>query len=66
MEDRPDFFCNPTDKNNEGVRNADDHLACYKIKGFKANRDALIANQFGGQTLKLKEGKLLCVPSTER
>ena len=26
----PFLFCNPVDKNGEGIRNPDDHLACYR------------------------------------
>jgi len=65
VEDRPDFLCAPVDKNGEGVVNRLDYLACYKIKGVNANQAVPIKNQFGEQILKLKDGKLLCVPSTK-
>ncbi len=64
VADKPDFLCNPVDKDGEGIDDDVHHLACYDIHGFRANQKVLIANQFGGQTLKLKDGKLLCVPST--
>ncbi len=65
VEDRPDYLFTPANKNNEGLFNSADHLACYKIRGLKANRNVTIDNQFGSQTLKLKDGKLLCVPSAK-
>lgn len=66
VADKPDFLCNPVVKNNEGnFVNPNNHLACYKIRGTKANLDVGISNQFGAQTLRLKDGKLLCVPSTK-
>jgi hypothetical protein len=60
---KPEFFCNPVDKNGEGIRNPAAHLTCYKIKAKSAKRDVLIGNEFGGQTLDLKDPELLCVPS---
>ena len=34
---KPFVFCNPVDKNGEGILNTDDHLTCYKAKGPKLN-----------------------------
>ena len=66
VNDKPKYLLTPADKNGGGIRNAEDHLTCYEVKGkhFKARSDVNIANQFGEQQLRVKEGKLLCVPST--
>jgi hypothetical protein len=65
VDNLPAFLFVPVSKDGEPVLNPGAHLACYKIKGAKANMNVNIANQFGEQALKLKEGKLLCVPSTK-
>ncbi len=65
MVGKPELFCNPVDKDGEGIIDPTAHLTCYKIhdrdKGSK--REVLIDNQFGEQTLKVKKPELLCVPS---
>lgn len=65
LSNRPKLLLTPADKNGEGIKNTENHLACYEIKGkrFRANLDANIANQFGDQRLRVKTGRLLCVPS---
>lgn len=60
---KPELFCNPVDKNGEGIRNPTAHLTCYRIKADGKKRDVVVGNQFGGQTLEVKEPELLCVPS---
>jgi hypothetical protein len=66
---KPYVFCNPVDKNGEGILNADDHLTCYKAKGPKLNpaqRPKLqVVNQLGTLQLQAKKAFLLCVPSTK-
>ena len=65
---RTDSFCNPVDKDGEGINDPTAHLQCYKIRdaagqeGF-ASRDLLVDNQFGVQVLTAKKASLLCVPS---
>jgi hypothetical protein len=60
---KPVFFCNPVDKNGEGIRNPTAHLTCYKIDDGGKERAVVVENQFGRQTLKVKKPTLLCVPS---
>ena len=62
----PKFLCNPVDKNGEGIPNPSAHLVCYKIKEEFKQRDVFVSNQFGTDTLKVKDTQLLCVPSTKR
>jgi Laminin G domain. len=59
----PQLFCNPVDKNGEGIRNPAAHLTCYKIKADREKRDVVATNQFGEQSLEVKKPELLCVPS---
>lgn len=65
----PKFFCNPVDKNGEGISDPTAHLTCYRIKDKKKKRKVLmdkvlIENQFGSkQTLKVEKPMHLCVPS---
>jgi hypothetical protein len=61
----PTLFCNPVDKNAEGIAEATARLICYKIEEEGHKRLVLIENQFGTQILQLKKPKLLCVPSEE-
>ena len=63
MVEEPELFCNPVDKNDEGISDPTAHLTCYKIKEDDKKRQVLIENQFGEQTLKVTKPKLLCVPS---
>ncbi|MFQ5677742.1 MAG: LamG domain-containing protein, partial [bacterium] len=60
---KPKLFCNPVDKNGEGVFDPSAHLTCYTVRGKKKKGDVVIDNQFGTQTLHLGRPKLLCVPS---
>ncbi len=66
---KPFLFCNPVDKNGEGILNADDHLTCYKVKGPKMvagdRPNVQIVNQLGTLQLQAKKAMLLCVPSTK-
>ena len=59
----PRFFCNPVDKNDEGIINDSAHLTCYRIRGSETQRTVSIQNQFGEQSLRTQEPRLLCVPS---
>ena len=65
---KPFMFCNPVDKNGEGIENANNHVECYKVKGVKGQAKFTGAtitsdNQFGTEGLELKKANLLCVPS---
>jgi concanavalin A-like lectin/glucanase superfamily protein len=67
---RPDTFCNPVDKNGEGITDATAHLTCYKIRdasgqaGFAPQRLS-VQNQFGSSSLAAVSPRVLCVPSEE-
>ncbi len=57
-------FCNPVDKNGEGINDPTAHLACYRIRGEVgfSPRDVLVENQFGAQSVTVQP-QTLCVPS---
>jgi hypothetical protein len=59
------IFCNPVDKNGEGISDAENHLTCYKIESDQPKRTIEIENQFGPQTLVIDNAKVLCVPSSK-
>lgn len=60
-------LCVPVDKNGEGISDPDTHLTCYKIKPDKRTKlDVVIENQFGEQTLRVDNSKMLCVPSKKK
>jgi hypothetical protein len=54
----------PTDKNSEGINEADSHLTCYSLRAprFK-KRDVEVENQFGQFRLTVRKPNMLCVPS---
>ena len=60
---KPAFFCNPVNKNGEGILDPEVHLTCYEIERKGEKRDVVVENQFGEQTLTVDEPELLCVPS---
>jgi hypothetical protein len=61
---KPLRFCNPVDKNGGGVNDPTAHLLCYKLdKSPFTQREVLVRNQFGDQTLKVKSAESLCVPA---
>jgi hypothetical protein len=66
---KPFLFCNPADKNGQGILNVDDHLTCYKVKGPKllpADRPkVVVGNQLGTIQLEAKKAVMLCLPSAE-
>ena len=68
------FFCNPVDKNGEGIQDNDTHLVVYQIKDkSKAHRkrnplkdpnDAILThNQFGRELLGTVKPEWLLVPA---
>jgi hypothetical protein len=62
---RVDRFCNPVNKNNEGIDDPTAHLSCYRIREAPlAQRvDVVMTNQFGEQHLSLRRPRNLCVPA---
>ena len=59
----PALFCNPVDKNGEGMMNPDADLTCYEIDADQgAEQVVVIDNQFGQQNLDVNDPELLCVP----
>jgi hypothetical protein len=66
---KPFLFCTPADKNGEGITNGIDHLACYKMKGPKLDKDdrpaVEVVNQLGTVRLEAQKPFLLCVPTTK-
>jgi len=66
---KPYVFCNPVDKNGEGILNTEDHLSCYKAKGPQLNPsmrpNVQVVNQLGTLQLQAKKAFLLCVPATK-
>jgi hypothetical protein len=58
-----ELFCNPVDKNGEGILDETAHLTCYEIKDEEVEREVLVQNQLDKQFLELVEAELLCVPS---
>jgi hypothetical protein len=66
----PIELLNPVDKNAEGMSRVDAHLTCYRIrdrskKSRERRRKVRIGNQFGVQTLALREATRLCLPATK-
>jgi len=64
---KPKFLCNPAIKNPvDSEVPAGPHLVCYDIDESREpfhDVDFFVGNQFGGQTVRVKETKLFCVPS---
>jgi hypothetical protein len=64
----PLIFCNPTRKihppGGAGISNADDHLVCYRVtrRPFTLP-NVRTRNQFGEESLTLRDTDLLCVPT---
>jgi hypothetical protein len=61
---RPDRFCNPVNKNNEGIDDPDAHLNCYRIREPRGPaRDVIVNNQFGEHRLTTSRTHSLCIPA---
>ena len=62
---KPVYFCNPVLKNNEKIKNSDDHLACYLITSEEPDTQLVveIKNQFGSEKLFIRSSFMICVPS---
>jgi len=63
----PQVFCNPVDIVEDGISMTDPnaHLKCYAITPTQqfVPRDVVVTNQFGTETLRVKEPTLLCLPT---
>ncbi len=63
---RSRHFCNPADKNEEGIGDPTAHLNCYKLKGRMMKvPDVIVGNQFGEQRFTVRRPVELCVPATK-
>ena len=61
---RVERFCNPVDKNNEGINDPTAHLNCYRIREPRGpSRDVVVNNQFGELQLTTTRTHSLCVPA---
>ncbi len=62
---RPMFFCNPVLKNDEKIKNPENHLACYLITSEEEplSQDIKVRNQFGETALVVTKSYMLCLPS---
>jgi hypothetical protein len=65
---RPKQFCNPVDKEGEGIQDATAHLNCYRTRRAPGTPDFVpriveVDNQFGAQSLYLPGRADLCVPA---
>jgi hypothetical protein len=65
--ERPIRFCNPVDKNDEGIIDPTAHLMCYDIDQHErfVPRDVLVTNQFGEQRMRVHRPVSLCNPATK-
>jgi len=59
------YFCNPVSKNGEGIRNFDQHLACYGFdtNGLQAPIPFFFRDQFNDDSALADFPVALCVPS---
>ncbi len=64
----PRHFCNPVDKNEEGITNPNDNLVCYIAKPHRDNPDrhkVETLDQFGELTFETNKEKEFCVPTEQ-
>lgn len=65
------FLCNPTNKNDEGLKNPEVHLLCYSVRPSSGEprhrriQGIHAADQFGAWTMDTVTEGHLCVPSTK-
>ena len=60
----PRRFCNPVNKNGEGINDPTAHMMCYRITEPRLQRrQVVVENQFGVQTLTVLRAYDLCVPA---
>jgi hypothetical protein len=67
LVEKPVRFCNPANKNNEGINDPTAHLMCYDINQATPfqPRHVLVNNQFGEQELVVTKPYQLCNPATK-
>jgi hypothetical protein len=64
---KPVFVCAPVEKNGVPPRDRQTHLVCYEEEGGRAaDKRVSMTNQFGKETLNVKDPALLCVPSRKQ
>ncbi len=63
----PYDFCNPVDKNGEGIENPQRHFMCYKLFAPPERRRHLLrgTDQFGSEELTVTQSRLLCNPAVK-
>ena len=65
----PLLFCNPTRKEHDGVftgvKNAQDHLACYQLEPRPFETSVAAIDQFGTAERRVKDANLLCAPTAK-
>jgi len=60
----PFEFCNPVDKNGEGIADPESHLMCYKMTSRRRVSERVVdRDQFGDETLVLASAASLCLPA---
>jgi len=74
--DKATMLCNPVEKTVVDPNGDPDittpvvdpnlHLMCFKVKGPKQDKKVNTNNQFGPETLRVKEPKELCVPAEKQ
>ena len=68
---KPRRFCNPVDKNGEGIKSPQTHLMCFTVRRARGEPkheriDGIFVNdQFGPGQVRTKKERELCVPSTK-
>lgn len=62
---RPQYLCNPTQKDDTKIVDPDLHYVCYEIlTDFDpVERKVMVFNQYPEATIKTFESELLCLPS---
>ena len=64
---REQMLCAPVEKNNESIRNKEDHLVCYVVQGGRnAGKRVEVVNQFGRAVLQVGGTVTFCVPSFKK
>jgi hypothetical protein len=67
---RASRFCNPVDKNGEGIIDSTAHIMCYQARDVPGQdrfdrKRVQITNQFGSQELNVVKTEAVCLPATK-
>ena len=64
---KPTLLCNPADKNGSGIVTPTAHLVGYQIDSLSESKDrfAQVKNQFGTETLTVKDPAILAEPASK-